>query len=99
MQITPFRAKEHTQGGSTVSTTQKAEPIYLAQITDAKIAPNLGNKVRDTVYTTNQHQATNDLNDLIQGTELRHNELITRNITKDSHHGPNVLEYESGTTM
>ena len=55
--------------------------------------------MRDTVYTTNQHQATNDLNDLIQGTELRHNELITRNITKDSHHGPNSLEYESGTTL
>ena len=98
-QITPFRAKEHTQYGSTVSTTQKAEPIYLAQITDAKMAPNIGSKVRDTVYTTNQHLATNDLNDLIQGTELRHNELITRNITKDSHHGPNSLEYESGTTL
>jgi hypothetical protein len=97
--MTPAKSKGDAQYSSTVSTTQNADPIYLAQITDSKRSNNMSSNVRDTVNSTNLHLATNDMNDPIQETERRHNNWITREITTESHHGTNSSEYVSGTTM
>ena len=98
-QMTPSKSKGNAQYSSTVSTTQNADPIYLAQITDSKRANNMSSNVRDTVNSTNLHLATNDMNDPIQETERRHNNWITREITTESYHGTNSSEDVSGTTM